>query len=201
MCINQIKIYTKDNKVFAATPYSAGFISRARKIGGKWDGTANAWTFDERDLDRVREICIEVYGTDNLTPGIELVNVRINLDLFKQDGDESIFLFGRTIVERKYRDYSVKFSDGVILISGGFPSSGGSAKYPSLSQQSGTVLEIRDVPEGIAKIRQEKYGADALEILPNTKKVNIQVLKDEAIAIRKRLAEILEILAKEGEQT
>jgi hypothetical protein len=54
------------------------------------------------------------------------------------------------------------------------------------------------VPKSIVK--PEDFQEGAIEILANDKKVNIQALKDEAAAIRKRLAEILEILAKEGEQ-
>ena len=49
-------------------------------------------------------------------------------------------------------------------------------------------------------IHPEDFQEGSIEILSNDKKVNVQALKDEAAAIRKRLTEILEILAKEGEQ-
>lgn len=203
MCFSKISIYAKDEKVYALTPYSGSFIENARKIGGKWDETNKVWAFDERDTERVRELCVDVFGTDGLAFGDELVNVRIYLDkgLFQEKSNSSLItLFGRTIIERKYRDYAVKFSDGVILISGGFPESGGSSKNPLLSPKNDTVLEIRDVPRGIAEKRRKIYGDDAIEILANDKKVNTQALKEEAVAIRKRLAEILEILAGEGER-
>jgi hypothetical protein len=83
-------------------------------------------------------------------------------------------------------------------VEGGFPDTGGSAKNPSLSTKTGTILEVRDVPKSI--IKPEDFSEGAIEILANGKRVNVQALKDEAVAIRKRLAEILEILEGEGEK-
>ncbi len=70
-------------------------------------------------------------------------------------------------------------------------------KYPSLSPRSGTVLEVRDVPKSI--IRPDEFPEGAIEILENAKSADLQALKSEATALRKRLAEIMDILAENGE--
>ena len=197
MCINQIRVYVKDSKVYSVTPYSTDFVTEAKKLNGKWDSAAKAWVFDERDGERVREICRKIYGTDGATIDLELVTVRLHMDKISTDYDK-LELFGRSICRRSYRDSSVKLDSSVIIVEGGFPDTGGSAKNPSLSTRTGTILEVRDVPKSI--IKSEDFQEGAIEILSNDKKVNVQALKDEAVAIRKRLAEILEILEREGEQ-
>ena len=195
--IKKVNLKSGDSAIAAYTPYSTDFVSGAKKLNGKWDGAAKAWIFDERDTERVRELCRKIYGTDGATLDLELVTVRLHMDKIST-GYDKLELFGRSICRRPGRDSYVKIDDSVIIIEGGFPDSGGSVKNPSLSTRAGTILEVRDVPKSIVK--PEDFQEGAIEILANDKKVNIQALKDEAAAIRKRLAEILEILAKEGEQ-
>jgi len=195
--IKKVNLKSGDSAIAAYTPYSTDFVSEAKKLNGKWDGAAKAWVFDERDGEKVREICRKVYGTDGATLDVELVTVRLCLDKIGTSYDK-LELFGRSICRRQSRDSAVRLDGSVIIVEGGFPETGGSVKNPSLSTRTGTILEVRDVPKSI--IKPEDFQEGAIEILENDKKVNIQALKDEAVAIRKRLAEILEILEREGER-
>lgn len=202
MCISQVQIRkatAKDGNeyIYVKTPYSSDFVKEARKLNGRWVDGQKEWRFDPRDIDKVREICLKVYGTDGLTPIGKLVTVRLHLDKMadKTDRADNLQLFGRSIAYRPHRDSQVRI-DGII-ISGGFPATGGSARFPMLLPETGTVIEVRDIPENI--VHPEDFTEGALEILANDKKPNIKALKEEAATIRKRLAEILEILAREGE--
>jgi hypothetical protein len=59
----------------------------------------------------------------------------------------------------------------VVIVEGGFPDSGGSMKSPSLSEDVGTVLEIRDVPLGLVEsYRARSTGnADAVTVVSITR--------------------------------
>ncbi|GAA3086438.1 hypothetical protein GCM10020000_86390 [Streptomyces olivoverticillatus] len=65
--------------------------------------------------------------------------------------DQELWLAGRFIARRDARDYPVHLGFGVTLVKGGFPSSGGSMKYPRLEPYDDTVLEIRFVPRAAAE--------------------------------------------------
>ena len=144
-----VKIEVKENSVSVSAPYVPQFPARAKAIGGKWSAGSKVWKFDSRDEGRVRELCREIYGTDGLTAE-KLVTVRVNAtgDLYGRD----YFKFGRQIARRPGRDAAVRLGDGVIIITGSFPSSGGSAKYPSILGRGDAeiIFEIRDVPESMA---------------------------------------------------
>jgi hypothetical protein len=202
MCIPQVQIRkatAKDGNeyIYVKTPYSKDFVKEARKLNGSWVDAQKEWAFDPRDVDRVREVCRKIYGTDGLSIEGKLVTVRLHLDKI-ETGYDKLELFGRTICRRPNRDSYVKLDPSVIVVAGGFPDVGGSSKNPCLLTKEGTILDVRDVPESI--VHPEKFPEGAIEILANDKKPNIKALKEEAAAIRSRLAEILEILAREGEK-
>jgi len=57
-------------------------------------------------------------------------------------------------ITRKTRDSEVTLKEGVIVISGGFPSRGGSVKNPRLSAYKDTVIRV-EIPETLyAKIAE-----------------------------------------------
>lgn len=150
MCDIRIRIGTQTGRVFVKSPYHAGFVTEARKLNGKWVNTeefGGEWAFDGRDEQRVRDLCIRLYGTDGRTQA-SLVTLRVTLGSW--DGSD-ITLGGRSLVRRKGRDYRVELGDGVVVLEGGFPSSGGSVKNPRVDARDGTVLEVRDYPEELAR--------------------------------------------------
>jgi len=130
------------------SPYHPDLPSRARAIGGRWNSLTKTWRFDVRDARRVRDLCLQIYGQDPLAEpdeAPELLTVRLDLDRFERGQD--LWLFGREICTRPGRDYTVRLGQGVILLSGGFPSYGGSMRHPELAPNDGTLLEVRDVPK------------------------------------------------------
>ncbi len=59
----------EDGRVAVSSPYHPNFPARARSLGGVWDTARRVWIFDAADLDRVRSLCGEIYGTDSLENG------------------------------------------------------------------------------------------------------------------------------------
>jgi hypothetical protein len=143
-----VTIKVAGGKVAVASPYHPDFPSAARRLGGRWDAAAKTWAFDARDEARVRALCVDVYGTDG-SPATTASLVTIRYEVSGAEGD-AIFVAGRQVARRHSRDARAVLGEGVIVIKGGFPSSGGSARYPRLCGE-GTVLEIRDVPEQHAR--------------------------------------------------
>ncbi len=62
-----INITTENGKTKVVTPYNPSFPTRAKKLGGRWQG--GAWVFDARDEERVRDLCRDIYGTDGQDSG------------------------------------------------------------------------------------------------------------------------------------
>lgn len=146
-------------QIILNSPYHPALPKRARELGGKWDG--DYWIFDARDEERVRNMVRDIFGTDG-TDNPELVTVQVNMDIFPSD--HTIWFVGRQIASRASRDARVRLGEGVVVVRGGFLSWGGSRKYPTVSPEEGTTLEIRDVPRVLAEKAKQKYPHD-VEIL------------------------------------
>src|SRR4051812_33757420 len=137
------------NRLKLSSPYSPDVPADCRAIGGKWNATIKAWLFDERDANRVRDLCVRHWGIDPRAEpdeAPELLTVRVEPRAFAINGSDW-WLFGREIASRPGRDSRVRLGEGVILVSGAFPSGGGSRNNPSLfnihSQDTvGLVLEV-----------------------------------------------------------
>jgi len=183
--MNDIQITVAD-KLHVASPYNPVFVKQAKACGGRWNGDEKTWDFDPRDEDRVRDLCKEVYGTDGLPA--ETVTVRVELEEGDTySGDQEFYFCGSQVARRRSRDTAVILADGVVIVSGGFPSRGGSAKNPRLATEKGTVLEIRDVPAGHADLKK-----DGVTVVDTT--VDEAKLREERDRLLARLAEIEEVL-------
>lgn len=183
-----VKITNSNNKLHVKSDYSLDFVEGARKLGGRWNAAQKTWDFDLRDEARVRALLIEVYGTDG--EPVKTCTVQIKADKYRNC--ESVEFFGRSLAWRPSRDAAVRLHPSVSVIAGGYPDSGGSAKYPSVDFSEGTILEVKDVPLSLALNAVESYDnftivdeRDALEAL----------LAAEKEALLKRLAEIDSLLA------
>ena len=140
-----VRITERGGRVVLQSPYNPALPARAKRIGGRYDGNTKTWQFDPRDLDRVRELARDVYGTDG-TP-TETVTVRHTVS--ESDAlERELWLYGRLIAQRRGRDEAVRLGDGVIIVEGRFLSWGGSIRNPALGG-AGVVLEIRDVPRAL----------------------------------------------------
>lgn len=163
-----IEIEKTEDAIAVTSPYDGEFIARAKEIGGRWNG--DAWVFDVRDEERVRDLCMSVYGEDGRATGSEdLVSIRFDAGRagnYVIEGAE-MRLAGRRIAHRPKRDWNVKTTKNVVVVEGSFENSGGSRKNPRIGDVEGVILEIRDLsPSAVEKIRNElEDRADAIAVL------------------------------------
>lgn len=171
--MTNIRIETTANgRIALCTPYNPDLPAQAKALGGRWDATSRAWTFDARDEERVRDLARTVFGTDgSAADQADLVTIRTTVDDARapKHGAAQSYCLGRLIATRRGRDEDVSLGQGVVLISGGFAGAGGSTTYPQISPLDGTIVEIRDVPraalegfDGEFAIVSETFDADAL---------------------------------------
>lgn len=168
-----VKIEAKDQKIAVVSPYYPAFIEAARALAGKWNPNAGAWMFDPRDAERVKAICDEHYGEHG--EEVQRVTLRLDLNCYPLRGNVDYFA-GRQIFQRFDRDSRVKLGEGVVLVSGGFYSSGGSRKNPILGEATeNSVAEVRDVPLVLAKKCAQIKGVSILEALePEAPLMNLE---------------------------
>jgi hypothetical protein len=147
-----ISITIEGGRCWVQTPYLPALLPGFRQLGGRWDALSHRWSFDSRDEDRVRQLLLDQLGTDG-GPDV-LVDCRLDLDQLPRTAYpryEPLRLGALTVVERPGRDRPVSLGEGVVVIQGGFPPRGGSAKNPSWESEAGTILEVRDVPAALVR--------------------------------------------------
>lgn len=192
-----VKIDTRDGKVYASSPYHPAFVSRARKLGGKWKAAFKAWEFDARDEDRVRAACMEVYGTDGT--GVATVTLRVECVKEWSGYQSGLFLAGREVVHATGKLSGAKLGSGVVLLSGRIASGGSHKNWYTIAME-GAVLEIRDLPLPAAeKALAADYEGLRLSLVPPTDAEKVVRLREERNRIEHRLQEInleLETLAE-----
>jgi aryl carrier-like protein len=159
--------------------YNENWIKQARKLGGTWQPSDTEWSFDILYKERVKAVLIKIFGFDGESP-IQTVTIRHKVPAIL-DQEKEYVAYGRTLVWRSSRDYQVSTGKDVIIHSGDFRSSGGSAKYPAIGYWDGDViLEIRNVPvsllDGYCAIVQEK---DTLLVNYNLDSVSTEALIEE----------------------
>ena len=138
------------------SPYHPNWPEPAKKLGGRWSPTDGAWKFDSRERAEVKALLQRIYGTAGEPIKVVTVEMRPN-EVGAAFAGDSYTALGRVIVQRPGRDMKVRYGDGVVVLSGGFPSSAGSMRYPALGQPiPGTVLRIKDVP--LAKAQKAGDG-------------------------------------------
>lgn len=153
--MSDVSVNTEGDKIEVYSPYHEEFVSFARDLSGSWNG--EAWEFDSRDEERVREKLFDVYGTDGT--GVETVDVRMTTD---EDGKkEDLTAFGRVVLRLRSRDQKPALGDGVVLIEGTLKG-GGSRQYPKWNAKD-AVLEVRDVPVTLAERNVPGWDTEIIE--------------------------------------
>lgn len=147
-------ISIKNSKLFLDSEFHPELPNAAKAVGGRWNGNTETWVFDPRDEERVRQLCIRIYGTDGSSP-VTLVTLRMRL-FGPATANHEIWGLGRRIARRPFRDAPVALGDGVVVIDGSFAPRGGSMRYPMISSSAITedqavTIEVRDVPEPLAQ--------------------------------------------------
>lgn len=145
--MTNVTVTVSPTDIRVSAPYDATFPPAARKINGKWNQphAPGVWMFDIRDEGRVRQLCRDVYGTDGSDADQPRVTLRVPVPWGDKWTGGEFRPAGQALVWRGARDVDVRFADGVVVVAGGFPGSGGSMRYPHLEPQGGTVIEVRDL--------------------------------------------------------
>ena len=183
-----MRIEKIENKIVVESPYHPRFPHRAKKLGGRWDSGAKEWTFDARDEERVRALCLEIYGEDGNGTS-DLVTVRVSFEKDCWAAAAGYFVAGRCVGRAFGRDSGARLGEGVVVIEGSV-SSGGSRKNWTTFVKAGTVIEIRDLPrtaaEGEVKSPADDYTVEIVEAVCERK----AALEADAEKLRERLAVI-----------
>lgn len=175
MCV---KIEKEDGIIRVFSDYSKEFVDVAHELNGRWRN--GAWCFNESVEDVLKEALMNIYGEDG-SPA-KMVTVKFHAIDFEDESE--LIIGGIQIAKRFNRDSKVKFTNSsAFLVNGKFSSSGGSARYPRIDAEAGTVVQCT-IPEAM----YEKFK-DKLELVENNKdkKKNLLEEKEKLIA---RLAEI-----------
>ncbi|MFF2751142.1 hypothetical protein ACFVVA_37100 [Kitasatospora sp. NPDC058048] len=184
-------MFKLDNgRVALESPYHPELPSAAREIGGRWDAAARHWYFDARDEALVRDLALEIFGTDG-SPAAEGDTVTIRLDI-SNTRQQDLRYGGRLIASRPEKKGPVRLGVGVILISGGFPAYGGTEKYPELEARKNTVVEVRDLP-------RKAVDLDDPDVTVVDEHVGVEALRAERERLAARLAEIDAVLASQDQ--
>lgn len=188
-----VSITTDGQTVTLDAPYDAALPPRARELHGRFDRERKVWTFDARDLERVKTLARDIYGTDGSDadePPVTLV-----VDLAKLGVDRwarGVSLVGREVAYRPARDDAVRLGPGVVLLAGVFESSGGSRANPCLGSLSGITVEVRDLARASAEQVMAQHPGAAT--LAGGDHVDVQALRAERARLQARLAEIAILL-------
>lgn len=177
--MSRVSIAATGDKIAVTSPYDAGFVAGARALHGAFAN--GVWTFDGRDIDRIRALCMEVYGTTGETAAAEsdVVTVRVTLTEYPHGAERDFRLAGRRLAWRPGRDSRVLLGDGVVVLDGAFPSSGGSVKNPRLDNRDPVVLEVRDLPLTVAQ-KMIAEGPTGTEIITDASVVRTALLAERA---------------------
>ncbi len=175
------------------SPYHPELPVLAKQTGGKWDSSGNVWYFDRRIESRVKDLFLRVYHEWNeIENPVNLIvdvtraraqstpNLNNDFQSWHGTGQASLWVGGRLIAERRGRDYSVKTGNGVILLTGGWPNSGGSVKNVSLATKEGTTVEIMDMP-GVVAARLIKAHPDIFSLDTGLKSNPVKVSEAKKI--------------------
>lgn len=189
-----VKVVVEGSKVFLTSPYVPEFNKDANGTAGIWNKAMNRWEFPASQEQRVRDLARKWWGTDGEDEfASDIVTVRV--DFLDGDGVKGhfggieLYEFGRLVAKREARDVPVRLGEGVILVSGGFPNSGGSVRNVRFEPRDNTVIEVLDVPRNA--VPDNKY----YRIIEA--KIDREALAEERERLIARLAEIDKILNAE----
>lgn len=177
-----MKTKIENGKVYVQSDYNRDYISRAKGIQGRWN--APYWVFPEENIDELRELLLDVYGECGDLAEEAPVTVTVDLDLDKYNYGAEVTIGSFVAVKRRYRDSEVIYADNVMLVSGGFTPTGGSAKYPAVYHETGTVIRVKDIPVRLYEKIKDLDGVTLYKVPDNS------ALIEERNRLLARLAEL-----------
>lgn len=184
-----VKLKEDGQSLFVYAPYEKDFISKARQIHGKWDSKERAWVFEKENEILVKKLLIKIYGEDG--SGTEkTIPVLVDLDKCPKiiEKEKQLKLGKFLIATRFERDSYVSLPNEVVVVEGGFTTSGGSRKYPKVSWEPGTKIKV-NLPKLVYK---EIYNATGISLYDKkSRKIDLEIQKKKLL---KRLEAINEEL-------
>lgn len=149
-----MKTIIENGLIKVQSDYNRDYISRAKAIQGRWN--APYWVFPEENINELRELLLDVYGECGELAEEAPVTVTVDLDLDKYSYGAEVTIGSFVAVKRRYRDSEVIYADNVMLISGGFTPTGGSARHPTVYHEQGTIIRVKNIPVKLyEKIKNE----------------------------------------------
>lgn len=127
---------------------------------------------------------MRIYGEN----GEEQERVDIIVDISDMNG-QYIDLSGIRLAGRSQRDNPVRIAPNVVLLSGGFPESGGSRLNPRVNPEDGTKLKVKGVPMGLYERIADMSCVELCE--------TAEQYKEKLLAEKKRLLERLAAIEAE----
>lgn len=182
MSTQHVSITTTDSQVRVRSPYNTWFAPAARKLGGNW--VEPDWVFDRRDEDRVRALCLQLYGTDGFRS--DLCTVRVTYDADERELQGPLTVNGRIVAQARGRDSGARLGEGVVLLSGSFTSGGSMKNWTTRAGSGGAVVLVRDFPRAAA----EALAGSDVTIEPEAPLIDREALAAERERLVARLAEI-----------
>lgn len=137
-----VEVIVTHKLVRVKSPYHPEFPALARMLQGEWDAQTKRWTFPAEMETDVRDLLIEIYGTDS--DDYEAVDVEFTLASVDADKTK-LFALGRQLASRTKFNASVRIGKGVSILKGEFPDKGGSPMRPRIGG-AGVVLLLTSVP-------------------------------------------------------
>lgn len=182
----KLEISKNNGKLRVVSPYNACFISKAKKLGGKWD--EGAWVFDVLAEEPLKSALLECYGTD----GSQEPNVALKIKAKKEldEWHDSVSFGGIPVARAWGRDSGAKVCEDVIMVSGKI-TSGGSVKNWRTYVSEGSEFILTSVPKSILD-KKDLWADDweAEEYSQGPKEPDRKALEEELARLEARIAEI-----------
>ncbi len=180
-----VKLVNENGKVKVQSPFNSEFVKRAKDLGGKWDNNSKSWIFNENVIECVKNLLLEIYGVNGETHYETCSLVVKNLN---KGGDNSIELFGRTILRGFGRNSKIQLGDGIVWINGEKKTTG-SMKNWGVLVENGT-FEIQNFP-----IERTKFNDVQKAIQEEWVEIKVTENKRSKEEIEKEIADLEEKLA------
>lgn len=188
-----IKINISNGKMSVASPYNTEFVTGAKKLAGKW--AAPWWVFDARNETAVRELLTECYGTYGTDPA-DVVSIRVKFEPSDSKYCAPITIGGRVIAQAYSRDSGAKTGEGVVILSGGFRSSGSVKNWRTEVKEDTEVL-LHEFPRLAAeRLIAEGVNLTIVNIEPPT--IDVDALRAERERLMDRIGKIDALLESQS---
>lgn len=154
----RVKVEDKGDTIVVDTPFDPEFVREARRLGGKWNGSA--WVFPKVMKGYVKEALDRIYGETGEGP-VEVVDVRIKIDPFL-DENKSLWMFNKEVF-RVNSARTVSKGKGIAVVSGDVPERISTNTISGLKDK-GIEVVIPNVPKALAD-KYAQQNPDAIKIM------------------------------------